>query len=127
MAGRKSHPAAEHPSIRHHHPDDYAGGRVHRMFQQHSHHHSLSTNPGLHGESEHSCFCYVYGCVHVKQMRYYAFISETEVYTALHLYLKFPAGQFNVFLFVLTVDVLSSLCRKFNFRRLFSHLSGESG
>lgn len=52
VAGRKSHTTAEHPSICHLHPAVSAGGHVHRVFQQHRHHHSLSANTGLHGEME---------------------------------------------------------------------------
>lgn len=63
VAGRKSHTAAEHPSFCHLHPAVSAGGHVHRMFQQHRHHHSLPANTGLHGETGRSTLSIFKGTV----------------------------------------------------------------
>lgn len=52
VAGGISNTTAEHPSLCHLNPAVSAGGHVHRMFQQHRHHHALSANTGLYGETD---------------------------------------------------------------------------
>lgn len=50
MAGSKSGPTEEHPTLRHLSDTVFPGGNIHRVLQQHSHHHTVPAHSGLYGE-----------------------------------------------------------------------------
>lgn len=50
MVGSKPGPSAEHSTLRHLSDSVFAGGNVHGVFQQHSHHHAILAHSCLYGE-----------------------------------------------------------------------------
>lgn len=52
VAGQQPDTAGENPALRHLHPAVPAGGAVHRVLQQHSHHHTVPAHIGLNGNNK---------------------------------------------------------------------------